>query len=242
LNLVLLDINVLCLFQLPGRTDNEIKNFWNTRIKKTEKQGLPIYPEHVLSQVKQPQQDMNCETPGLSHGKKRIREIEIHDLMDVKILFQHLDYHKDLVVPTKPLKRRASIGSLKISGETKETYCSTDLNYVLARSESVPTGSAIASGYPVELPSIQSSSSTLSNDWLLQCVSASVEQQIHSSIQSTETISSQTTGLLPTMSEISFETLIPMVYPMIHSFGYSEHESSPNTDIQAANLSLGKCA
>ncbi|WCJ37564.1 myb domain protein 101 [Euphorbia peplus] len=30
--------------QLPGRTDNEIKNFWNTRMKRRQRAGLPIYP------------------------------------------------------------------------------------------------------------------------------------------------------------------------------------------------------
>ncbi|XP_044466390.1 transcription factor MYB101-like [Mangifera indica] len=33
--------------QLPGRTDNEIKNYWNTRIKRRQRAGLPIYPQEV---------------------------------------------------------------------------------------------------------------------------------------------------------------------------------------------------
>ncbi|XP_055818787.1 transcription factor GAMYB-like isoform X2 [Solanum dulcamara] len=33
--------------ELPGRTDNEIKNYWNTRIKKRQRAGLPIYPPDI---------------------------------------------------------------------------------------------------------------------------------------------------------------------------------------------------
>ncbi|KAG9454974.1 hypothetical protein H6P81_007878 [Aristolochia fimbriata] len=32
---------------LPGRTDNEIKNYWNTRIKRRQRAGLPLYPPDV---------------------------------------------------------------------------------------------------------------------------------------------------------------------------------------------------
>ncbi|KAK9124948.1 hypothetical protein Scep_013794 [Stephania cephalantha] len=36
---------------LPGRTDNEIKNYWNTRIKRRQRAGLPLYPPEVSSQT-----------------------------------------------------------------------------------------------------------------------------------------------------------------------------------------------
>lgn len=36
--------------QLPGRTDNEIKNYWNTRLKRRQRAGLPVYPKELIQQ------------------------------------------------------------------------------------------------------------------------------------------------------------------------------------------------
>nr|XP_016477928.1 PREDICTED: transcription factor MYB28-like [Nicotiana tabacum]XP_016477937.1 PREDICTED: transcription factor MYB28-like [Nicotiana tabacum] len=39
--------------QLPGRTDNEIKNYWNTRLKRRQRAGLPLYPQELQQQNQQ---------------------------------------------------------------------------------------------------------------------------------------------------------------------------------------------
>ncbi|PHT51555.1 Transcription factor GAMYB [Capsicum baccatum] len=48
--------------QLPGRTDNEIKNYWNTRLKRRQRAGLPIYPQDIQPQNYQQDQNQQHST------------------------------------------------------------------------------------------------------------------------------------------------------------------------------------
>ena len=54
---------------MPGRTDNEIKNYWNTRIKRRQRAGLPLYPSEVCLQALQESQH-GQSTGGINGGNK----------------------------------------------------------------------------------------------------------------------------------------------------------------------------
>jgi|UPI000221247C hypothetical protein len=77
---------------------------------------------------------MECETPRESHGKKRSNKCskekvaDVQELVEELIVFEHLDYGKDIMFPTRPLKHHASTGSVQIPGDIGKT-----LNYVMTK-------------------------------------------------------------------------------------------------------------
>ncbi|KAF6151887.1 hypothetical protein GIB67_010461 [Kingdonia uniflora] len=61
--------------RLPGRTDNEIKNYWNTRIKRRQRAGLPLYPPDI------PIYAFNESPQTKNTGEYSIRDRSHHDFL-----------------------------------------------------------------------------------------------------------------------------------------------------------------
>ncbi|XP_027354365.1 transcription factor MYB33-like isoform X2 [Abrus precatorius] len=108
---------------LPGRTDNEIKNYWNTRIKRRQRAGLPLYPPDVCLQDLQESQ-RGQSTGGLNGGNKmhpdflQKNSFEIHDA-----IFDSLKDNHGILPYVPELPDISAYGNM-LKGLDSSQYCS----------------------------------------------------------------------------------------------------------------------
>jgi myb proto-oncogene protein len=153
--------------ELPGRTDNEIKNFWNTRIKRRQRAGLPIYPPDICSQTfDEYHQSHNMSTYSTEYDAPDSKNFSSFHFDIPAVEFECLEVNQALYPPPKFLDNNLMFPTIPGFFEGSEdifvhsSSSSFDDDNLNMGSHAFSNGnfSTLGSASKIELPSLQYSS------------------------------------------------------------------------------------